>query len=426
MTVIAGGFGLLAVHELRGGEFDVVGLPHGRGLAGVDEGLGDLVDGPAVVVLAVEAVAVEDLDFVAALEVDAGVAAALAGVLRLVGDAEFDVELELAVELLLGHDVAGAVDLHGPVVEDLPLGGGLAVGVGPVVETLAVEQDDGPFRGGGGLGVVLVLGILELEVGDVAVLGGGGGGREEGRGQGEGTHGKTPGAKGYTYGMHVMLFDIDGTLIRSGGAGKGALEGALAAAFGVAEVRDGVPYAGRTDAAIGTDLLVLHGIEPSAANLDRLHRAYLNELPTALERVRGLVLPGVVELLDSLGTRPAVALGLLTGNVRRGAELKLRHHGLWERFAFGGFGDGATNRDDVARAAVADAVRHLGREPARERVWVIGDTPHDVTCARAVGAKVVGVATGWHTAEELLGAGADVVLRDLTEAGSWLRACGLA
>src|SRR5262249_30158365 len=195
--------------------------------------------------------------------------------------------------------------------------------------------------------------------------------------------------------MHILLFDIDGTLIRSGGAGKDALEAALAETFALAEIQDGVPYAGRTDTAIAHDLLALHGIEPSAANVRRLNDAYLERLPRALHERQGVVLPGVVELLGRLRAHERVALGLLTGNVHRGAEHKLRHFGLWEHFAFGGFGDDAHDRDAVARAALLDAERHLRRRVDPLDVWVIGDTPLDVACARAVGAKAVAVCTGW-------------------------------
>ena len=220
--------------------------------------------------------------------------------------------------------------------------------------------------------------------------------------------------------MHILLFDIDGTLIRSGGAGKHALESALAALFGLAEVKDGVPYSGRTDSAIVRDLLALHGIEPTPANVERLKDAYLERLPGALRAHEGVVLPGVADLLDNLRTHERVALGLLTGNVCRGAEHKLRHFGLWEHFAFGGFGDDAHDRADVARAALCAAERHLRRPVEPAHVWVIGDTPLDVACARAVGAKAVAVCTGWHCLDELHACGADWVLNDLSDTAGLL------
>jgi phosphoglycolate phosphatase-like HAD superfamily hydrolase len=218
--------------------------------------------------------------------------------------------------------------------------------------------------------------------------------------------------------MRVLLFDIDGTLIRSGGAGKLAMESALQSAFGVPEILDRVPYSGRTDPGIGRDLLTLHGIAPTAANLDRLQSAYLARLPAALTAKQGEVLPGVVEALRR--ERREAAVGLLTGNVKAGAEIKLRHFGLWDFFPFGGFADGLADRDDVARRALAEAEAYVGRAVNPADVWVIGDTPSDVTCARAIGANAVIVATGWHTHAELLAAEPDHFLPDFTHAGDLL------
>jgi phosphoglycolate phosphatase-like HAD superfamily hydrolase len=215
--------------------------------------------------------------------------------------------------------------------------------------------------------------------------------------------------------MPILLFDIDGTLVRTGGAGKAAMETALRAAFGVPEVRDGVPYSGRTDGAIARDLLAAHGLDPSPANVRRLQDAYLERLPAALGRRPGEVCPGVIGLLPLLAGRRDVVLGLLTGNVRAGARAKLGHFGLWDYFPCGGFGDGHHDRDDVARSAVADVRRHLGREVDPADVWVIGDTPLDVKCARAVGAKAVAVATGWHPCHELRACEPDLFLDDLSD-----------
>lgn len=215
--------------------------------------------------------------------------------------------------------------------------------------------------------------------------------------------------------MRVILFDIDGTLIRTGGAGKAAMEGALLAAFGVPGIRNTVSYSGRTDWAIGRDLLAAHGVDPTEANRRLLQEAYLARLPAALDTHGGVVCPGVGELLAALGTRPDTVVGLLTGNVRAGARVKLGHFGLWDRFACGGFGDDLFDRDDVARAALADARAHAGESLDPADVWVIGDTPLDVQCARAIGAKAVVVATGWHTADELAACDPDHFFTDLSD-----------
>jgi phosphoglycolate phosphatase-like HAD superfamily hydrolase len=214
--------------------------------------------------------------------------------------------------------------------------------------------------------------------------------------------------------MHLFLFDIDGTLVNSGGAGKAAIEDALTGEFGVA-VRAQVPYSGRTDRAIAGDLLRLHDVEDSLANWRRLMHAYLRRLPTALASHRGQVLPGIAPLLQHLGGREGVALGLLTGNVREGARLKLGHFGLFHHFAFGGFGDEHTDRDEVARSALAAAHGHLNGAAVPGRTWVIGDTPLDVRCARAIGARVAAVATGWHSLAELEAARPDLLLTDLSD-----------
>lgn len=221
--------------------------------------------------------------------------------------------------------------------------------------------------------------------------------------------------------MPILLFDIDGTLVRTGGAGKAAMEGGLLEEFGVGEVRARVEYSGRTDRAIARDLLAAHGIDPTPANQVRLQNAYLARLPAALRQYGGKVCPGIEPLLAQLRPRSGVVLGLLTGNVRSGAKHKLGHFGLWDFFACGGFGDEHYERDDVARCAVAEVCTHLGRDVDVGDVWVIGDTPLDVRCARAVGAKAVAVATGWHPAEELAAHEPDYLFADLSDAEELLR-----
>jgi phosphoglycolate phosphatase-like HAD superfamily hydrolase len=215
--------------------------------------------------------------------------------------------------------------------------------------------------------------------------------------------------------MPIILFDIDGTLIRTGGAGKAAMEAGLRDAFGITEINDVVPYSGRTDRAISRDLLAVHGIDPTPANARKLQDAYLASLPRSLKAGGGRVCPGVGELLAALHPQPGTVLGLLTGNVRAGAMHKLGHFGLWNYFACGGFGDDHFDRDDVARMAVAEVRAHLGREVDPGDVWVIGDTPLDVRCARAIGAKAVAVATGWHPFDELAGCDPDFLFADLSD-----------
>ncbi|MCI0701106.1 MAG: haloacid dehalogenase-like hydrolase [Planctomycetia bacterium] len=215
--------------------------------------------------------------------------------------------------------------------------------------------------------------------------------------------------------MPIILFDIDGTLIRTGGAGKSAMEAALRSAFGITAIRDTVSYSGRTDFAIARDLLRIHGIDQSTENQQKMREAYLGHLPQSLKRRGGKVCPGVTELLGAVSGKPDMLLGLLTGNVRAGAQLKLNHFGLWDYFPCGGFGDEHFERDDVARSALACVCAHLAREVNPSDVWVIGDTPHDVSCARAIGANAVAVATGWHPLEELADCTPDLLFADLSD-----------
>jgi phosphoglycolate phosphatase-like HAD superfamily hydrolase len=215
--------------------------------------------------------------------------------------------------------------------------------------------------------------------------------------------------------MHVCLFDIDGTLIASGGAGKAALEAGLKEELGIDRTIDNLPLSGRTDTAILGDLMRLSGLDDTPEMRGRIVAAYLRHLPRCLAAGAGRVLPGIAELLRQLGRRRDVAVGLLTGNIRAGARLKLGHFGLYDHFAFGGYGDRHLDRDDVAREALAEARRHLNGAVVPQRVWVVGDTPLDVRCARAIGARAVAVVTGWHTREELAEHRPDLLLSDLSD-----------
>jgi len=219
----------------------------------------------------------------------------------------------------------------------------------------------------------------------------------------------------------ILLFDIDGTLVSTGGAGKLAMEGALQRAFGVEIVRDVVPYSGRTDVAIARDLLVAHDRPSTPADVTFLVDTYLDSLPASLTSSTGRICPGIETILGAVGSRPEIGLGLLTGNVERGARLKLGHFGIWQHFRYGGFGDRHADRNDVARTAYEAACTHHGCEIDPRSVWVIGDTPLDVSCARAIGANVLAVATGWHALEELQACEPDLALADCSDADALFR-----
>lgn len=218
----------------------------------------------------------------------------------------------------------------------------------------------------------------------------------------------------------VILFDIDGTLLSSAGAGKAALEQSMASGFGVEKIVDGLKLSGRTDRAILRDLFRLHDIPFTEEGFVRMQEGYLRHLPECLKQVQGKVLPGIQAILDELAKIPQCQVGLLTGNLRKGAQIKLGHFGIHHYFDFGGFGDHHWDRDDVAREALAEVQKRLGNGVNKEKLWVIGDTPLDIQCARAIGAKVVAVATGWHTTGELGGFAPDALFESLENTSEFL------
>lgn len=215
--------------------------------------------------------------------------------------------------------------------------------------------------------------------------------------------------------MKACLFDIDGTLLQTGGAGQRAFGLAFAREFGVERLAPEVSFAGRSDRGIAGDFFEHHRIENNQVNWERFREAYVELLPVTLADCDGVVLPGCLELIDRLERMGDVHIGLLTGNVRRGAERKLSHYGVWERFAFGGFGDHHPEREGIAAAAREAVIERHGDEVADEKIVVIGDTPNDVRCARAIGAYAVAVASGPTPIETLRAAGPDLLLESLAD-----------
>lgn len=215
----------------------------------------------------------------------------------------------------------------------------------------------------------------------------------------------------------VLLFDVDGTLVTCGGAGRRAMERAFREVVG----RDDVcafSFGGATDRAIARQGLMAAGTEPTEEAIDRLLACYLRHLPGELERSeRYAVFRGVFELLDAVEGREGVAVGLGTGNVEAGARVKLRRGGLDRRFGFGGFGCDHEERPRLLAVGAARGAARLGRAVEECRVVVIGDTTRDVAAARAMGAECVGVATGGHASWQLREAGAEAVFDDLLAPG---------
>jgi phosphoglycolate phosphatase len=221
----------------------------------------------------------------------------------------------------------------------------------------------------------------------------------------------------------LVLFDIDGTLVLTGGAGGRAMSLAFQELFAVNDAFRGIPMPGRTDAAILTEAATAHGLARDSPTLACFPDVYLRHLATELEKPgpRKGVMPGIRVLLDALAARPDVFLSLLTGNFERAAQLKLEYFDLWRYFSAGAFGDGAADRNGLVAKAAARVVAQGGPSVPASDIIVIGDTPLDVACAQAAGARSIAVATGSHTVGQLEAAGADAVFEDLSDTPRVLR-----
>jgi phosphoglycolate phosphatase-like HAD superfamily hydrolase len=196
----------------------------------------------------------------------------------------------------------------------------------------------------------------------------------------------------------VIFWDIDGTLLTTARAGIHAWEAAVEKRLGKPVDLSQFQTAGLTDVDISRKLAAAHQLDPALAF--ELLLTYENRLADCLARRTGSVLPNVRQILERLRRRSDVHSALLTGNTHAGAAAKLRHYGLAEFFEGGAFADGAEDRASIARTALAQARSILG-EVSPDRVYVIGDTPHDVSCGKAIGARVVAVATGGYTLDQL-------------------------
>jgi phosphoglycolate phosphatase len=221
----------------------------------------------------------------------------------------------------------------------------------------------------------------------------------------------------------VVLFDIDGTLVLTGGAGMRALNRACEQVVGIPDVVADVPLAGRTDLIILQEAIQKLGRELDGPVLSDIKTRYAAALAEEIHLpgrgVKG-IMPGVRGLLDALETRPDVFLALLTGNFAEAARIKLEYFDLWRYFRCGAFGDDAADRDALGPVAL-NRVRECGLDGVSPgAVLVVGDTPGDIACARAVGARSVGVATGNYSVEELRAAGGEHVFRDLRDTQAFL------
>jgi len=218
----------------------------------------------------------------------------------------------------------------------------------------------------------------------------------------------------------LVLFDIDGTLVQTAHAGVRGMNAAFGRLHGRHDALAGVPIAGRTDRSIVREAFTRFGVEATDRQIDALRAAYLDDLRVEISRPTREpmgVLPGVLSLIDAFEGYPSIGIGLLTGNFQGGAAIKLGHFGLWRRFRFGAFGDGHENRRDLLPLALESArAAGLSAIPT-DRVIVIGDTPLDVDCAAAHGARALAVATGTYDADALVAAGADLTVATLEDTG---------
>lgn len=214
----------------------------------------------------------------------------------------------------------------------------------------------------------------------------------------------------------VILFDIDGTLITTGGAGKRAFGQACEETLGIPKATDTIQLGGRTDLGIAREILQAHHLQPRPEAIQQTFEAYLRHLAENLNDGQSRILPGVIKLIEDLKQLPQPpTLALLTGNLARGAQIKLHHLNLWQHFAWGIYGDHHPQRNALAHDALKMAREKIDPALSPAQILIIGDTIRDIQCARAIGARVLAVTTGEATREELTRHHPDLLLDDLTQ-----------
>ena len=220
--------------------------------------------------------------------------------------------------------------------------------------------------------------------------------------------------------MKLILWDIDGTLVDTDRAGERALLKALKETAGIDGSLNDIDYRGRTDAFIAREIFKFYKIPFSDEALNAFMERYLRNLAAELSATTlGKTHPGIVGLLEAIKARPDLAQGLLTGNLKRGAELKLSHFDVWRYFEFGAFANDSHLRNDLGPHALRRARDHHGHEFKVEEVFVVGDTPHDIECAKVIGANSIAVATGHFTSAQLAPFEPTALLEDLSDAAAF-------
>src|SRR4030043_629027 len=214
--------------------------------------------------------------------------------------------------------------------------------------------------------------------------------------------------------MHLILFDIDGTLIDSGGAGTRSLNLAFEKMFSIGNAFNGISMAGKTDTQIMKEGLLKHGISTDG-NLGAVIKSYLKHLQKEIDNDRKHVKPGINEILEKLSLIRDAALGLLTGNLESGARIKLEPFKLNRYFPAGAFGSDDEDRNNLLPVAINRFEELFQKKIDIDECVIVGDTPRDVECAHIYGALCIGVATGPYPIEALIDAGADYVFEDLSD-----------
>lgn len=217
-------------------------------------------------------------------------------------------------------------------------------------------------------------------------------------------------------GARLVLFDIDGTLLSAGRAARDSILAALSAVLGWRGSADGNDFSGKTDPQILREL-VLDSVGPERfeTTLDAVLDRYVEELERRLTPEAVVPKPGVPALLERLAREPSVTLALLTGNIERGARMKLEPPGFNRYFAFGAFGDDSADRYRLPAFAVARARKRTGRDFSGGSVVIIGDSVHDVACGRSLGARAIAVSTGPTPAEKLAAERPDALFADFSD-----------